>query len=589
MSVDISDPNIPAAYSEVIGDAATDWLLIGYGDTNNRLSLYEAGSRGLEELRGHLEEEVLFGLLNVEGKILLLVYMPDNVSGVKRARALVHSRAVGNTFKAHHAVLTASRKSQVEEEDVREKLGLSLADLAKAAIHAKNTTNPDPMPPTPPPSAPRLSNTSAQHRSPTQESRELASAGKPPSSYDPRVDQRTSSDSRNSSFQLSTAFPANAQPTQNIPALQAPNVSTNSPNVVPSSLDAPTTPSDAGQSALLDDVAPPPPPKPDFVKQGSSGPAATAGNSRSNGLPYQPERDAEASSTMLPNAMYRGPPDSSRLAVREPEVLQPQRLNKDLRVAPQTEAQLQAAISRAKWEAEEHAESSPQQTPAPIRVDPAGYAEAERVKREKELRERGPLDAEERRRLELEKARRLEAEQRLKLEEARRAAEARRKVDEAERQATLERQRQEAELQRQFQLEQEVQRRRQAEDDKRLQRERWMSERANLEEKFRQLQVAGKVMLTGWASHQVGIIWRRRYFELRPDFLLLFKNAEETTRPVAAISTADIQEVEDARDELQLPHSLRVDFKGLDPAYFYCDSQEDKEVFAAALRQAARL
>ncbi|KZT53010.1 hypothetical protein CALCODRAFT_501618 [Calocera cornea HHB12733] len=586
MSVDISDPSIPAAYNEVIGEAATDWLLMGYGDTNNKLTLYDTGSRGLEELRSHLGEEVLFGLLNVDGRILLLVYMPDNVSGVKRARALVHSRAVGNTFKAHDSVLTASRKSQVEEDDVREKLGLSLADLAKATIHGKSPRRSDAMPPTPPPSAPHMSTTSSDHQSPVQESRVLTSADQPPSSFDPRADHRMSSDSRTSSIQQSTTAAAHNQPPRNESPAQPRNVPGNSPNAVTSSL---APPSEASEATVVEDEAPPLPPKPEFVRRRSSTPASTGTNITSNGLPYQRQGTPQASSPILPNDMYSGPSDGSRLVARVPQALQ-SHSNNNLRVAPpQTEAQLQAAISRAKWQAEDQAAISPHSAQVPTRIDPVAYAEMERVKRENELRDKAHIGAEEQRRMELERARRLEAEQRLKMEEARRAAEARKNAEEAQRQSTRERERQEEEYRRQCQLQEAEQRRKQAEDDKRAQRERWTAERTALQGKFKQLQVAGKVMLTGWATHQVGVIWRRRYFELRPDCLLLFKNAEETTKPIGAMSTDNIEDIADARDELQLPHSLRVDFKGPEPAYFYCDSQQDKEVFVAALRQAARL
>jgi len=442
------------------------------------------------------------------------------------------------------------------------------------------------MPPTPPLSAPRISTTSTDHRSPGQESRGSLSAGEPPSAYDQRVEHRTSSDSRASSSRQPAATAAYQQPSpNNVPAFVLPNISASSFSAVPAASSLPVA-----QPSSLEEEAPPPPPKPDFVRRGSSTPAPVTPYTPANGLPYEQQGTPRASSPMLPSALYAQSPERTRLAIHDAQLLQSQRSHSDLQAGPpQTEAQLQAAMSRAKWQAEEQAAASPQRSQAPVRVDLAAFAEAERLKREKEFSDRAQVDAEEQRRLQWEEARRLEATQRLKLEEARRSAETKRKLEEAERRATLEIQRQEEMQHQQRRLDEAEHIRRRAEDEKRLQRERWMAERASMEQKFKQLQVAGEVMLTGWASHQVGVIWRRRHFELRPDCLLLFKNAEEKTRPVAALSTCDIQDITDARDDLQLPHSLRVDFKGLDPSYFYCDSQEDKEVFVAALRQAARL
>ncbi|CAG8813423.1 11682_t:CDS:2 [Gigaspora margarita] len=125
MSCDLTDPAIQEAYEEIISGQDTNWLILGYHDTRDKISLYSKGTGGLDELRNNLREEVLYGFLRIENRFVLLTYVSEAVSGVRRARALVHGRAVGALFKqAHQIQINASTPNDLTEANVRNRLKL---------------------------------------------------------------------------------------------------------------------------------------------------------------------------------------------------------------------------------------------------------------------------------------------------------------------------------------------------------------------------------------------------------------------------------------------------------------------------------
>ncbi|CEP07873.1 hypothetical protein [Parasitella parasitica] len=120
----ISDPRILNAYISIIEDEPTDWLILGYKDTRDVISLYSSGIHGLGEFRDNLTNEILFGFVRIEDKFIQITYVPDSVSGVRRARALVHSRSVAGVLELSHAQFTASSLSDLSDSNVRTRLKL---------------------------------------------------------------------------------------------------------------------------------------------------------------------------------------------------------------------------------------------------------------------------------------------------------------------------------------------------------------------------------------------------------------------------------------------------------------------------------
>ncbi|KAI8354619.1 hypothetical protein EDC96DRAFT_446871 [Choanephora cucurbitarum] len=121
---DITDPRILNAYISITEHDPTDWLILGYKGTRDVISLYSCGENGLSEFRDNLTDEILFGFIRIEDKFVLVTYVPDTVSGVRRARALVHSRAVANILELSHAQLTASSLSDLSDGNIRTRLKL---------------------------------------------------------------------------------------------------------------------------------------------------------------------------------------------------------------------------------------------------------------------------------------------------------------------------------------------------------------------------------------------------------------------------------------------------------------------------------
>ncbi|KAF9128506.1 hypothetical protein BGW39_004997 [Mortierella sp. 14UC] len=124
MSCDLTDPAILEAYQAIVSGTPTNWLILGYHDTRDKISLYSKGTGGLEELRANLTEEVLYGFVRIEDRFALLAYVSEQVSGLRRARALVHGKAVGALFKGTHVQINSSNLAELSDDKVRSRLGL---------------------------------------------------------------------------------------------------------------------------------------------------------------------------------------------------------------------------------------------------------------------------------------------------------------------------------------------------------------------------------------------------------------------------------------------------------------------------------
>ncbi|GAA5888734.1 hypothetical protein JCM16303_005110 [Sporobolomyces ruberrimus] len=126
MSLDLSDRGILQQYHQLQStDSPIDWCSFGYQRTSNQLFPYASGSRGIDQLRESLAtNEVQYGLIKVEGRIVLWSLIPESVGGVKRARALVHSRSLTSILKSHHALFVANHPSSFQLSQIRSILHL---------------------------------------------------------------------------------------------------------------------------------------------------------------------------------------------------------------------------------------------------------------------------------------------------------------------------------------------------------------------------------------------------------------------------------------------------------------------------------
>ncbi|KAI9485848.1 MAG: hypothetical protein EXX96DRAFT_546717 [Benjaminiella poitrasii] len=124
----VNDPRITDAYIAIIEDQPTDWLILGYKDTRDVISLYSTGTNGLSEFRNKLTNEILFGYVRIEDKFISITYVPDSI------RALVHSRAVADILELSHAQITASSLSDLSDKNIRTRLNLGQKKKSQANL-----------------------------------------------------------------------------------------------------------------------------------------------------------------------------------------------------------------------------------------------------------------------------------------------------------------------------------------------------------------------------------------------------------------------------------------------------------------------
>ncbi|KAJ1980991.1 hypothetical protein H4R35_000907, partial [Dimargaris xerosporica] len=100
-----------------------------YNDTRDVISLYGKGTGGLAEFATQIRNEVLFGLLRLDKVNILIQHISVQVSGVRRARGLVHGRAVANLLKDHDLQLIIASAAELTPSNIRSKIKSSNIDI----------------------------------------------------------------------------------------------------------------------------------------------------------------------------------------------------------------------------------------------------------------------------------------------------------------------------------------------------------------------------------------------------------------------------------------------------------------------------
>ncbi|EJD07434.1 uncharacterized protein FOMMEDRAFT_16102 [Fomitiporia mediterranea MF3/22] len=160
MSVDLTDPNITSVYDDIIKNRDKDWLLLTYGQSRDKLSLLESGIGTFNDLCGAVprSEDVYFGFCRERdgdnNYFALIAFVPEGVSGVKRARALVHSRAVGSLFKAANISMNVSNLDVDNTSKLRERLQLGPSYIPRLAPNVNHPVQRSASMPTEPRSSP---------------------------------------------------------------------------------------------------------------------------------------------------------------------------------------------------------------------------------------------------------------------------------------------------------------------------------------------------------------------------------------------------------------------------------------------------
>ncbi|WVN89195.1 uncharacterized protein L203_104412 [Cryptococcus depauperatus CBS 7841] len=157
MSVDLSDPRLAAARAAVTNTAdSTSWFLLHYSPNHSTpqvLQVLETGSDPVlpawQEHLNRTTEGILFGYAEIAGKGLVLVYLRSDIGGVRRARAVVHSRAIASLFPDYSAIITISTPEELTEQLITDKLDLNAPSINNERPRYKipGADVPDPLAP----------------------------------------------------------------------------------------------------------------------------------------------------------------------------------------------------------------------------------------------------------------------------------------------------------------------------------------------------------------------------------------------------------------------------------------------------------
>ncbi|KAJ6457155.1 hypothetical protein C8R47DRAFT_1164431 [Mycena vitilis] len=120
-------PSCLPAYDAVVSNEA-NWLLLAYDpsfQSDDTFQLFASGTQGLPELKSRIDDPLqIYIAFFREGNdgCLLLNIIPESVSGVRRARAIVHSRRIGAVFQAHQTSLTVDHISNLTQKAIKSAL-----------------------------------------------------------------------------------------------------------------------------------------------------------------------------------------------------------------------------------------------------------------------------------------------------------------------------------------------------------------------------------------------------------------------------------------------------------------------------------
>ncbi|KAH8116314.1 hypothetical protein DFH11DRAFT_1579887 [Phellopilus nigrolimitatus] len=553
MSVDLTDPDVSNAYDDIIKNRGKDWLLLTYGQTRDKLSLLASGEGDFNTLcRSIPSIDIYFGFCRErdgdKNYFALISFVPNGISGVRRARALVHQRAVGSLFKAANISMNVSELNASNTNKLRERLHLGPSLIPRLA---SNTNS-------------RAVQRSASMPSEPRSSADSGSGYGSPQS--PRV-RGTASDSQGRRSPTPTGLYAHM----------------------------PSIPSEFDESQF----APPTPPKDPvrsasaFVKSASMSPLGHTGYRSASEIGWdQPSSRARAYSK--PELAYMSDGDE---VVISPGSLNRRRGQMDF-AHPNRESRVLSPAEKARIRLEMQKQRDAEEQ----RALQEEALRQERLKREKEETLRQAQEEDERRlaKLEDEKRRalieRARREREAQLEEERRLREMElRKLQAKERRM---------EQTRRFEEERrEIERRasdaaRKREEELRLTDQMRRQRMKDIQKKFAGRSGTDSVLLTGSVTVQasMSISWKRRFFELTEKALTLYRDYQDRTTPVDIIPlagkrVAGIKEPHEGYEELEaIPYSFAVEFTDGGGAWcMFTDSAEDKDILVSLLSRAAGL
>ncbi|GAA5882945.1 hypothetical protein JCM3774_001841 [Rhodotorula dairenensis] len=622
MAASDSTPAIRAAYAALLDPGSdTNWLIVGQAVPSVRLELVDQGTAGLAELRRKLlPGRSLHGLLNVEGRVLFWSQIPDELTGVKRARALVQARHVASLLPLHDATVNFAAPIDLEPALVAIKL-FHQHPQNSPTIRVESPQHSDGRRPSVPDSlhalAPRRSLEQAEKQHPYMTHRAAGPTVNPACTQPHDVTKSSRETPRPSRDRGHDALPevtngeagylsASAAPASSLPSHLSPNsipLNGLAISTLPSPPVSPAYPPPRSEQEL-----PPTSESPGVLDSAAAAMLVSSPSDSSIALSLQevPIDIAEDELTSRRSTMQvfaaqavstrgnegfrasvypteglsvaeRSDVDASTTATAPPVPSLPEEVDN----TPPTMVESDVATAGALGERGV--------SPTPdAEVDAEATADRERDEHEKELQhqaEQAEREAEQRAAEETGRARlaaESERERLLEEDHRRRAAEEAEQIrrDEEEAAATAEAARVEAER-----IEAERQRRQAQEEQER----RIEARRRETEERKANLVAArdaGEVMLSGSVNVQANdsVLWKRRFFRLSKARLDLFKSEREPDEVLITIPVDDISRLTTNPEEALVPHSFKLRLRGGGGFLFYYNTAEETERLVEALR-----
>ncbi|KAJ6621326.1 hypothetical protein B0H10DRAFT_2017980 [Mycena sp. CBHHK59/15] len=528
MAVNFTDPDaVMATYDAVVAKQA-NWLLLSYDTTTEpeSLQLFAWGSDGLPELKSRIEDpliQVFIGFYrDTPDGFIILNIIPETVSGVRRARALVHSRRIGSVFQANKTTLTVDHLSNLTPKSIRQALA------APDSLHVI-----------------QVDRVTAEPMDITNEMGQLAD---PPTSSSPPVPSKGSMFSllrrkKKSEVEYGTIEPFNVHLEEDAPP--------------------PPPPKDKGRRSFsyqpetpFKATPPRPVPQPITTRHRSTNSDYTvvSRSSSSDEVVVMPEPAPPRSpqrATTLPskwNTEIVHPAERARRRMelqRQREIEEEQALEDEAQRQMQLKLQKQALLRQQEEEEEERRISLEQ--------------ELKRVTAQRRLREQQEREEEERKKRELEQKRRADRERRM--EEHRRLEEWRKEqaaqAEEMSRRAEKARREEEAERKKKIQL-------------------------AGAKVKGAK---ADADLVSGWVTMQTSdsLVWRRRHFKFVGSTVFFYRSQKEkdTNQVLDQVDlrgqVRGLREWNEGYEDLKaIPFSFAVEFTTREPWSMFSDSEEEK-------------
>ncbi|KAJ2716272.1 hypothetical protein H4R19_000736 [Coemansia spiralis] len=117
-------------------------MVIGYGSTRDRLSLYASGDGSVAEMALQVPDEVAFCFVLFEGSRVLVTHVSEKIRYVGHcsycrcySRGLAHQKEVAEFFSHHDVTVNTSKPSELTPTMLRDKT----RHLAIKAVPMKGT------------------------------------------------------------------------------------------------------------------------------------------------------------------------------------------------------------------------------------------------------------------------------------------------------------------------------------------------------------------------------------------------------------------------------------------------------------------